>query len=203
MRILVIGCGRPLLDPCLTAAGHALTQGRLAELATRAALHDLILLDIAPGSRELASLAHARAMGIRTPAIVLLDGEVEERVRGLDAGADDCLSRPIVPAELRARIRAVERRSSRAVAIARPNTWPVGADPAEAAHPRPPCPRRAGPGGGHVELDEPRKGLGQGSEAHQRVANRGAVDAGLAPVHRGARRAGRRRRGRSAGGPAG
>jgi len=125
MRILVIGCGGWPLDPCLTVAGHDLTQGRVDELATRAPLHDLILLDIGPGGRELATLARARTLGVRTPAIVLLDGEVEERVRGLDAGADDCLSRPVVPAELRARIRAVVRRSPRAAVLARPITRPV------------------------------------------------------------------------------
>ncbi len=111
MRILVIGAGRSQVDACLTADGHGVTLCRPEELVARAELHDLVVVDAWPGGRELAALARARAAGVRTPAIVLLDGEVEERVRGLDAGADDCLSRPVVPAELRARIRAVGRRS--------------------------------------------------------------------------------------------
>lgn len=110
LRILVIGGGPSQVDASLAAAGHGVTLGRPDQLVTLAALHDLVVVNAWPGGRELAALTRARSAGVRTPAIVLLDGEVEERVRGLDAGADDCLSRPVAPAELRARIRAVERR---------------------------------------------------------------------------------------------
>ena len=74
---------------------------------------DLILLDLGlPDGDGLGLCAELRARGNRTPIIVLTArGAPEERVRGLDAGADDYLTKPFHPRELVARIQAVLRRS--------------------------------------------------------------------------------------------
>ena len=75
--------------------------------------YDLVLLDIMlPGSDGLEILRQIREMGITTPVIMLTArGEVEDRVRGLNQGADDYLAKPFSMAELLARIRAVFRRN--------------------------------------------------------------------------------------------
>lgn len=75
---------------------------------------DLILLDIMlPGQDGLQVLRQLRAMGLDTPVIMLTArGNVEDRVAGLDLGADDYLAKPFSMAELLARIRAVFRRGA-------------------------------------------------------------------------------------------
>ena len=76
--------------------------------------HDAIVLDILlPGISGLDVLRDLRGRGIRTPAILLTAlGSVEERVAGLNAGADDYLVKPFALPELLARIEAVCRRAS-------------------------------------------------------------------------------------------
>jgi DNA-binding response OmpR family regulator len=73
---------------------------------------DLVLLDLGlPGAPGLDVLRVIRAKKPDLPVLIVTGaGLVEERVRGLDAGADDYLSKPFVFAELSARIRAVLRR---------------------------------------------------------------------------------------------
>ncbi len=87
-----------------------------ADLASFAAAVrlDAIVLDIMlPGRDGLSSLRQLRARHITTPVLLLsARGEVDERVEGLNAGADDYLAKPFVLAELIARIRALGRRSS-------------------------------------------------------------------------------------------
>jgi len=75
--------------------------------------YDLLLLDIMlPKTDGLAVLKEMRAAGIRTPVLMLTaKGAVEDRVRGLDYGADDYLAKPFAVAELMARIRTLLRRS--------------------------------------------------------------------------------------------
>ncbi len=73
---------------------------------------DLMILDIMlPGHDGIEILSTLRKHGIRTPVLLLTarDG-VEDRVRGLDAGADDYLVKPFAFSELLARIRALLRR---------------------------------------------------------------------------------------------
>ena len=74
--------------------------------------HDLILLDRRlPGRSGLSVLAAARSEGLATPVLMLTAlGSVEDRVDGLDAGADDYLSKPFAFDELLARMRALLRR---------------------------------------------------------------------------------------------
>lgn len=75
---------------------------------------DVIVLDLMlPGKSGLEVLEKLRAKGIRTPVIVLTAlGSVEQRVSGLNAGADDYLVKPFDFAELLARVNAIARRTS-------------------------------------------------------------------------------------------
>lgn len=76
---------------------------------------DLILLDLnLQGATGLEALRRIRARKPDLPVMLLTGtGVLEERIRGLDAGADDYLSKPFAFAELSARIRAVLRRGGR------------------------------------------------------------------------------------------
>jgi two-component system OmpR family response regulator len=75
---------------------------------------DVIVLDLMlPEMPGLDVLRELRARGIRTPVLVLTAlGTVEERVTGLQAGADDYIVKPFALAELLARVEAVARRAS-------------------------------------------------------------------------------------------
>ena len=73
---------------------------------------DLILLDLGlPGRDGLEILATLRAKGVKTPVLILTARDtLQDRVAGLDSGADDYLVKPFAFAELLARIRALLRR---------------------------------------------------------------------------------------------
>ena len=74
--------------------------------------YDLIVLDIMlPGMNGLEVLEEIRAAGIATPVLMLTaKGDIDDRVAGLNLGADDYLAKPFSVAELLARIRALLRR---------------------------------------------------------------------------------------------
>jgi len=74
--------------------------------------YDLVVLDIMlPKIDGLTVLKEMRAAGIRAPVLMLTaKGEVEDKVKGLDYGADDYLAKPFAAAELMARIRTLFRR---------------------------------------------------------------------------------------------
>ncbi len=76
--------------------------------------YDVIVLDrMLPDIDGIAVLRLMRAKAIRTPILLLTAlGSVEDRVAGLEAGADDYLPKPFAFAELIARIRALSRRPS-------------------------------------------------------------------------------------------
>jgi DNA-binding response OmpR family regulator len=80
--------------------------------ALSAAEYAVVLLDLAlPRKSGLDVLKEMRQAGDRTPVlIVTARGEIEERVAGLDLGADDYLVKPFNPRELIARMRALARR---------------------------------------------------------------------------------------------
>lgn len=73
---------------------------------------DLVILDVMlPGRSGLEILKTMRQHGLKTPVLMLTARDaVEERVRGLDSGADDYLVKPFAFPELLARIRALGRR---------------------------------------------------------------------------------------------
>src|SRR5574337_1633583 len=90
-----------------------LRDGRAALLALRDQTADLVLLDLGlPGKDGLDVLVETRRSHVTTPVIVMTarDG-LDDRVRGLDAGADDYLVKPFHVDELAARIRSLTRRA--------------------------------------------------------------------------------------------
>ena len=74
--------------------------------------YDLIILDIyLPKLDGLAALKKLRAHGVRTPVLLLtVRATIEDKVLGLDSGADDYLTKPFAFQELLARVRALLRR---------------------------------------------------------------------------------------------
>ena len=118
MRVLVIEDEKKtasFIRKALQAEGFAVDvchDGNDALAAAKATLFDSIVLDIMlPGRDGLSVLRQLRAFGSRTPVLLLsARSEVNERVEGLDAGADDYLPKPFVIAELVARVRALGRR---------------------------------------------------------------------------------------------
>lgn len=76
-------------------------------------VYDALVLDIMmPGMDGISALTAIRQSGVTTPALFLTaKAEVEDRVAGLDAGADDYLPKPFAASEFLARVRALTRRS--------------------------------------------------------------------------------------------
>src|SRR3954466_4112802 len=96
-----------------TAAAGAEALDRLAE--TR---QDAVVLDVAmPGIDGLEVCRRLRDAGDRTPVLMLTARDaIDDRVAGLDAGADDSLVKPFALKELKARLRALLRRAEPASA---------------------------------------------------------------------------------------
>lgn len=76
-------------------------------------LYDIIILDVMlPGMNGFEIARNARQKGIRTPILMLTaKGELDDKVTGLDSGADDYLTKPFMTKELLARLRALARRN--------------------------------------------------------------------------------------------
>lgn len=87
-------------------------DGLRAEAALAADAHDVVILDLAlPGRHGLDLLRAYRADGRETPVLILTAFDaIDERVAGLDAGADDYLTKPFDLRELGARLRALHPR---------------------------------------------------------------------------------------------
>jgi DNA-binding response OmpR family regulator len=90
-------------------------DAREAEKMASDQSYDLVILDLnLPGTRGLDVLREIRAKKPDLPVLIVTSASLmEERIRGLDAGADDCVAKPFAFAELAARIRAVLRRGNR------------------------------------------------------------------------------------------
>ena len=107
------------LEADLQTEGYETTvagTGPDAITAAKSAMFDLILLDVMlPGKDGFDVCRELRRSGVRTP-IILLTAKTHdaEKVMGLDLGADDYVTKPFNPHELRARIRAVLRRGAAA-----------------------------------------------------------------------------------------
>jgi two-component system, OmpR family, copper resistance phosphate regulon response regulator CusR len=94
-----------------------------------AELFDLVILDLMlPGRSGLEILKTLRQGGIRTPVLILTARDTtEDRVLGLDAGADDYLVKPFAFAELLARLRALLRRGG-PEAVTKLKAWDLEMD---------------------------------------------------------------------------
>jgi len=119
MRILVVEDDAVLRDVMMRSLGEA---GHRVDVAATAAdarylwrvqPFDAVLLDLnLPDGSGLAVLREARARNDRTPVLVLTArNRTDERIAGLDAGADDYLGKPFDLAEVDARLRALARRA--------------------------------------------------------------------------------------------
>ena len=93
-----------------TAADAAEARQRMAGLS-----FDLVVLDVMmPGEDGMQLTRSLRAEGNRVPILLLTArGEVDDRIRGLEAGADDYLSKPFEPRELLLRLGSILRRTPR------------------------------------------------------------------------------------------
>jgi two-component system, OmpR family, response regulator len=106
-----------LLEQLLQEAGHtttAVADGGAALAAAARGGFDVLLLDwMLPGLSGPQVLQRLRADGHATPALLLTArGALQDRVDGLDAGADDYLAKPFEVDELLARLRALHRRGA-------------------------------------------------------------------------------------------
>lgn len=118
MRILLVEDDEKMgsfISQGLNSAGHVtdtIKDGRDALLLSIQEPYDLLIVDrMLPGLDGLSVVRSLRAAGARLPVIFLTSmGGVDDRVEGLDAGADDYLVKPFAFSELMARVNALARR---------------------------------------------------------------------------------------------
>lgn len=130
MRVLVVEDEKKLgelLARGLREEGYAIDladRGEEALWMANAVSYDAIVLDVMlPGADGFEICRRMRAGGVWTPVLMLTArGAVDDRVDGLDAGADDYLTKPFAFEELLARLRALTRRTP----VERPPVLAVG-----------------------------------------------------------------------------
>ena len=118
MRVLIAEDDQVLADGLLRslrATGYAadhVASGSEADAALAAHEFDLVILDLGlPRLHGLDVLKRLRGRGSKVPVLILTAADsVEQRVKGLDAGADDYMAKPFSLQELEARVRALMRR---------------------------------------------------------------------------------------------
>jgi two-component system, OmpR family, response regulator len=130
MRVLVVEDEKKLgelLGRGLREEGYAADvadRGEEALWMARAVPYDAIVLDVMlPGADGFEVCRRLRSDGVWTPVLMLTArDEIDDRVGGLDAGADDYLTKPFAFEELLARLRALTRRTP----VERPPVSEVG-----------------------------------------------------------------------------
>lgn len=122
MRVLVVEDNDRLAETLISllrSEGHAVdhvANGEDADAVLAAETFDLVVLDLGlPGMDGLDVLRHLRDRRNETAVLVLTGrGALDDRVKGLDLGADDYMTKPFEVEELEARVRALLRRRARA-----------------------------------------------------------------------------------------
>jgi two-component system OmpR family response regulator len=120
MRLLLVEDSerlQELLSESLKSAGYMLdVVATVADLFSSVAAvgYDLLIIDLGlPDGDGLAAIRDLRARGITLPILIITArGSIDDRISGLDTGADDYLTKPFNHAELLARVRALLRRPS-------------------------------------------------------------------------------------------
>jgi two-component system, OmpR family, response regulator QseB len=120
MRVLVVEDDRMIakgLHTALKQDGYAVdgvSDGRSASAALRSSRFDLVLLDLGLPERDgLEVLRELRSRGDATPVIIVTArDDTQNRIQGLDAGADDYIVKPFDLDEVAARMRSVLRRAA-------------------------------------------------------------------------------------------
>jgi two-component system OmpR family response regulator len=129
MRVLLVEDDQMLGSAVVQALQDAayavdwVQDGALASAALQRHEFDLVLLDLGlPGRDGLEVLRRLRAAGDATPVLVITARDaVDQRIEGLDVGADDYLGKPFAVGELLARLRALMRRRAGVAAPALTN----------------------------------------------------------------------------------
>ena len=109
---------RLLLAEYFRRLGYQVEEKENAEEALKPAMSgafDCFIFDVSmPGMSGLELLRHVRDRGVQTPALFLTaHDEVDDKVAGFQAGADDYLAKPFSPRELEVRVEALLRRAAR------------------------------------------------------------------------------------------
>jgi two-component system OmpR family response regulator len=133
MRILVVEDDHQIADfvrKGLQEAGYAVDHAADGDAAFALATnepYDAAVVDLMLPRRDGLSLIEAlRARGVATPFLIIsAKRSVDDRVRGLEAGGDDYLTKPFALAELLARVQALIRRSSKATEPTRLTCGPL------------------------------------------------------------------------------
>jgi len=120
VKILVVEDERELSDVLVALLKQnlhevdAVYNGVDGEDYAQTGVYDAIVLDIMlPGKNGIEVLRSLREQGNSTPTLLLTaKSEVDDRIKGLDYGADDYLTKPFASGELLARLRAITRRGT-------------------------------------------------------------------------------------------
>jgi two-component system copper resistance phosphate regulon response regulator CusR len=108
---------RAFLRHALTEAGYQVDAAPDAKTAEQIALerrHDVLIVDLGlPDQDGMALILRLRQMGVNAPVLILsARRSVDDRVRGLEQGGDDYLTKPFALAELLARLRNLVKRNA-------------------------------------------------------------------------------------------
>ncbi len=122
MRLLLVEDEHDIqsfLRRSLEEAGYqvdAAADGRTAERLAREAAYDILIVDLGlPDQDGISLILRLRQMGVRAPVLILsARRSVDDRVRGLEQGGDDYLTKPFALAELLARLRNLLKRNNSA-----------------------------------------------------------------------------------------
>lgn len=123
MRVLVVEDEKKMaqfLRKALSEAGYSVDLAETASAAEALVVeveYDLVILDVMlPDLNGIDTARHLRQDGYRGPLLILTAlASTKDKIRGLDAGADDYLSKPFALDELLARVRALLRRNDKSI----------------------------------------------------------------------------------------